>query len=231
MPIRYLPEWAKSRGDRPIALYHSDGLPWNRSMRPLVMVGGVHGDEPEGVRLAQATLEWLKTEPSSVTVPWILIPCLNPDGYAANQRTNGAGVDLNRNYPAKSWSPEAKGPRYNPGPSPGSEPEVNAMVNLIETFDPRLIIHCHSWNPVIVFTGEPARKDAERLVEACGYPLQPTIGYDTPGSLSQYGWFDLGIPIICIEEQEHIASLDLVWPHFEKGIEAIFADPSDRKGR
>lgn len=229
MPIGHLPEWAKSRGQRPIALYHSGGLGWNRSTRPLVFIGGVHGDEPEGVRLAEATLGWLGTEPEGVAVPWILIPCLNPDGFAAGERTNAAGVDLNRNYPARSWTPEAKGPRYNPGPAPGSEPEIKAMVRLIETFDPRLIVHCHSWNPCIVFTGEPARKDAERLVEASGYTLQPTIGYDTPGSLSQYGWFDLGIPIICIEEQEHLESLDVVWPRFASGIKAIFADPSDRK--
>ncbi len=228
MPIHHLPNWATSRGKRPIALYHSDGLEWNNASRPLVLIGGVHGDEPEGVELAESTLRWLQSEPKSVNVPWILIPCLNPDGYVSGQRTNGAGVDLNRNYPAKSWTPEAKGPRYNPGPHKGSEPEVKAMVQLIETFAPRLIIHCHSWNPCIVFTGEPARKDAERLVQASGYPLQATIGYDTPGSLSQYGWFDLKIPIICIEEQEHI-ELKKVWPHFETAIKAIFSDSSGRE--
>ena len=229
MPFRHLPQWATSRGDRPIALYHSDQLEWKRTARPLVLIGGVHGDEPEGVELAERTLDWLKTEPKSVRLPWVLIPCLNPDGYQSHQRTNAAGVDLNRNYPAKSWTPDSKGPRYHPGPHPASEPEIKAMVQLMETLDPRLIIHCHSWNPCIVLTGEPARRDAERLVEACGYPLQATIGYDTPGSLSQYGWFDLRIPIICIEAQEHSA-LEKIWPRFGAAIQAIFADPSDRRG-
>ena len=200
---------------------------WQKSTRPLVMVGGVHGDEPEGVALAEATLLWLKNNPEKTKVPWVLIPCLNPDGYKAHRRTNAAGVDLNRNYPAKSWSAEAKEERYFPGPFAASEPEVQAMVKLIEELKPRLIIHCHSWNPCIVVTGAPAQLDGERLSNACGYPLQETIGYDTPGSLSQYGWFDQQIPIICIEEQEGTA-LEKVWPHFAKAIEQIFSDPSAR---
>jgi len=225
--IGHQANWATSRGGQPIALYHSANLLWQKNTRPLVMIGGVHGDEPEGVTLAKATLEWLKSNTEKVKVPWILIPCLNPDGFAKNQRTNAGGVDLNRNYPAKSWTPDAKEPRYSPGPHPGSEPEVQAMVKLIAELQPRLIIHCHSWNPCIVVTGEPARKDGERLAKACGYPIQETIGYDTPGSLSQYGWFDKKIPIICIEEQEG-TDLEKVWPHFAPAIEQIFSDPGMR---
>src|SRR5205085_2240171 len=127
-------------------------------------------------------------------------------------RWNGAGVDLNRNYPSKSWSPNYDKERYFPGKEPGSEPEVQGVVKLIEQYDPRLIIHCHSWNPMVVCAGEPGRKDAERLGRASGYEVKEEIGYPTPGSLSQYGWVDHGIPIICIEEQEKIP-LDQIWPH------------------
>lgn len=226
--IGHLEKWATSRMGQPIALYHSPQMLWKKTTRPLVLMGGVHGDEPEGVALAEATLEWLKSNATKLKLPWVLIPCLNPDGYKKNQRTNGAGVDLNRNYPANSWTREAKEPRYNPGPHPGSEPEVQAMVRLMKELDPRLIIHCHSWNPCIVVTGEPGRIDGQRLAKASGYPIQETIGYDTPGSLSQYGWFDQKIPIICIEEQEGTA-LEDVWPHFALAIEEIFNDDSDRR--
>jgi murein peptide amidase A len=221
------PTWARSRGGRPISRFHSVNA---HASHPLIFIGGVHGDEPEGVALAEATLSWLKTESKSgaVKVPWVLIPCLNPDGYATRARTNAAGVDLNRNYPARSWSPVAKEPRYSPGPSPGSEPEVQALVALIKSTNPRLIIHCHSWNPCIVLTGEPARADAERLVRASGYPLQDSIGYETPGSLSQFAWHDLGIPVICIEEKDP-TPLDQVWPHFAAGVQAIFGDSSPRR--
>jgi murein peptide amidase A len=202
MDIHQVSQWAKSRNGQYISLFHSSNFVWNESCRPIVMIGGVHGDEPEGVALAEATLNWLSVHVDQVEVPWALIPCLNPDGYQKGQRTNGAGVDLNRNYPAKSWQADAKESRYNPGPSAGSEPEIKAMVHLLETTRPRLVIHCHSWHPCIVVTGAPALSDAKRLAHASGYELKETIGYDTPGSLSQYGWFDQNIPIICIEEQE-----------------------------
>lgn len=229
MAIVRMENWAKSRGGKPIGLAHSPGLNLAASERPLILIGGVHGDEPEGVKLAEETLRYLDAHPEKCRVPWILIPCLNPDGFTAKTRTNAGGVDLNRNYPARSWSPEIKEPRYNPGPKAGSEPEIQALVALIQAVKPRLLIHCHSWHPCIVMTGEPARPDAERLAKVSGYPLQATIGYDTPGSLSQYGWADHKIPVICIEEQEG-TPLDQVWPHFKNAIVEIFLDPSERRG-
>jgi hypothetical protein len=194
-------------------------------------MGGIHGDEPEGVHLAQKTLEFLsqdagKPQPE-VQVPWVVIPVLNVDGFKRGTRVNGRGVDLNRNYPSKSWTAEAAKQRYNPGPFPGSEAEIKAVVRLLEDLKPRLVIHCHSWNPCIVCAGAPARKDAERLARSSGYQVMDEIGYPTPGSLSQYGWVDRQIPVICIEEQEGIA-LEKIWPHFETSLREIFLDASPR---
>jgi len=191
-------------------------------------MGGVHGDEPLGVHLAQQTLKLLQNElRAETTTPWILIPCLNPDGYNNNTRVNGRGVDLNRNYPSKSWSRHSEKERYNPGPSPGSEAEVKAVVQLMASAKPSLIIHCHSWKPMIVCAGEPGLKDAGRLSRSSGYEMKPEIGYPTPGSLSQYGWWDHQIPVICIEEEDEV-SVESVWPRFERGMREIFLDASPR---
>lgn len=213
--------WAKSASGKCIELYkkqHTAG------QAPILLIGGVHGDEPEGVRLAHDLLDWLKAreknESSLKTRPWILIPCLNPDGYSQNQRTNGHGVDLNRNFPSRDWSPEARAPRYYPGPSPGSEPEIQALVKLIEDEKPHIIVHFHSWKPCVVYTGLPGKETAELLATGTGYDCHEDIGYPTPGSLGQYGWLEHQIPVVCIEEQEHI-DLDLVWPHFRKGLELL----------
>lgn len=196
--------------------------------RPILFIGGVHGDEPEGVRLAEELLNWLKHEESQNAKevrPWILIPCLNPDGYSKNQRTNDAGVDLNRNFPSRDWSPEAKAPRYYPGPSPGSEKEVRALVKLIEDEKPQLIVHFHSWEPCVVFTGAPGKAAAEIIASGTGYECREDIGYPTPGSLGQFGWTEHQIPVICIEEQEH-SNLDEVWPHFKKGLTTLLTGRS-----
>lgn len=213
--------WARSPRGTPLELYKKTHSRDGKATAPILFVGGVHGDEPEGVRLAQEFLKWLQaTEaalPQKILHSWLLIPCLNVDGYLRNERTNDNGVDLNRNFPSQDWSPDAKAPRYFPGPHAGSEPEVQALVRLIETEKPRLIVHFHSWKPCVVYTGTPAAAAAAVIAGTTGYPVHEDIGYPTPGSLGQYGWLEYKIPVICVEEQERI-HLDLVWPHFEPGL-------------
>jgi hypothetical protein len=218
--------WATTARGTPIELYKKTHS--SNAEAPILFIGGVHGDEPEGVRLAEEFLAWLKHEESqnsSKLRPWILIPCLNPDGYSQNQRTNGSGVDLNRNFPSADWTSEAKAPRYYPGPSPGSEKEVQALVKLIEDEKPQLIVHFHSWEPCVVYTGAPGKAAAETLAMGTSYECREDIGYPTPGSLGQYGWIEHKIPVICIEEQEHIA-LEKVWPHFKKGLTTLITGKS-----
>jgi protein MpaA len=222
-------KWSNSAGGLDIALH------WRiseksvaKNQQPILFIGGVHGDEPEGVELAKQTLQWLRLQESQAKIQnlnsWFLIECLNPDGYFStpSQRMNSNGVDLNRNFPVKDWSAESKGPRYFPGRHPASEPEVQSLVQLIDQINPRVIIHCHSDSVACnVFTGEPGRLWASILEKHSGYPAKPDIGYPTPGSLGQYGWHHKQIPVVCIEELEKI-DLKTVWPRFEKAIEELF---------
>lgn len=223
--------WKKTALGSSIELWASAPLDDLRGQNPILLMGGIHGDEPEGVRLAQDTLGWLKSNTAAHLAPWILIPCLNVDGFKNRTRVNGRGVDLNRNYPSRNWSKEAKAERYFPGAMPASEPEIQGVVELIKSLEPRLLIHCHSWKPCIVGTGELSKTDAERLSASSGYELLNEIGYQTPGSLSQFGWHDLKIPVICIEEQDHLDDLATIWPRFAKAMEEIFRDRSMRRGK
>jgi murein peptide amidase A len=241
VPILHLPTWKKTALGTPIELFASHDLETLRreQLRPILLMGGIHGDEPEGVELATKTLEWLKSNTSDgkdssassakKVCPWIIVPCLNVDGFKNRTRVNGRGVDLNRNYPSKDWNQEARAERYFPGPSPASEPEIQGVVELVRDFSPRLIIHCHSWKPCIVGAGPSGWTDTKRLSESSGYEAMEDIGYPTPGSLSQYGFLDLGIPVICIEEQDEMKDLSSIWPRFEKGIKAVFHDLSMRE--
>ena len=169
-----------------------------QGLSPIIWIGGVHGDEPEGIELASESLKYLmkqqtnqSTKQNSVRsglYPWIVIPNLNPDGAAAKTRVNGRGVDLNRNFPSTDWSSESEKPRYFPGSHPASEPEVSSLCELIEAVKPVLIVHCHSWNPCIVLSGPlelsaPSSKatelskesgyvDAKRLADDSGYEIK-----------------------------------------------------------
>ena len=223
MDIQKISAWAKSNGELPIDLYVSSPLEKLKTspIRPLLFFGGVHGDEPEGVKLAESTLEWLSSQEAHLIRPFALITDINPDGSRNNTRTNGRGVDLNRNYPSSGWKEDFEQERYNPGPEPGSEPETQALVQLMSQIKPSLVVHCHSWEPCIVLTGPPEIPEAKVFAETTGYPLQASIGYPTPGSLSEYCWVDHQIPVICLEAQEK-SDLNTVWPIFKKGIEFLF---------
>lgn len=213
--ISHNPNWAQTELGTPIELYSSSV----QNQAPYLFIGGVHGDEPEGVRLATDFLNWLKSEATDLPHihSWYLIPCINPDGYKRNQRTNSRGVDLNRNFPSSDWSPEAKAERYYPGEKPNSEKETQALVQLIEKIKPKLIVHFHSWEPCVVYTGKAGQSYAEIIAKDSPYEAKEDIGYPTPGSLGQYGMLNCKIPVVCIEEQEKI-DLKLVWPHFKNGL-------------
>ena len=42
------------------------------------------------------------------------------------------------------------------------------MNSLIDEIEPEVIIHCHSWKPCIVLTGEKCQREAEFLSECRG---------------------------------------------------------------
>lgn len=211
--ILHQPSWAKTCQNTLIPLWEST----DSFDAPLLLVGGVHGDEPEGVELATQLLLWLQKNNTSEIKSWILIPCLNIDGYKQKQRTNFRGVDLNRNYATPDWSPEAKAPRYYPGPHSESEEETKALTKLISERKPCLIVHFHSWEPCVVYTGAPGREAAELIARAAGYEAREDIGYPTPGSLGQFGWLVHQTPVICVEAHDK-SEIDKVWPRFRPGL-------------
>src|SRR5262249_41514556 len=158
-----------------------------------------HGDEPEGHSVVERFADELATAPAaSATV--LIVRDLNPDGTAANRRTNAAGVDLNRNFPASNWDRTARGPQYYPGTHAGSEPETQLLVNLLRQFTPDriLVMHATRGKPMVNYDG-PARELADALSPLNHYVTSDTIGYPTPGSLGSYAGKDLAIPIITLE--------------------------------
>ena len=177
----------------------------------ILLLAGVHGDEPEGIYLAQGLLDrFLNHFPFVLRLT--LVPVFNPDGALTARRTNGNRVDLNRNLPTKSWTADHEKPRYNPGPSAGSEPENQALLKWLKAHDPKLIISFHSWNPMINTNGD-CQPEAGILAEALSYKITDDIGYPTPGSLGEYCGLERNIPTITYEAERGLSATDILKRH------------------
>ncbi len=144
------------------------------------------------------------------------VPCVNPDGYVANQssnpngggmkRTNGRGVDINRNYDIK-WGYDNSGSSNSPGsdtyrgPSAGSEAETKMIKKFCINHNFKLAMSCHTYGGLLIFPWgyksnffTPDNKSflayakfmAENNKYSIGTPNQ-TVGYLTNGSSDD--WF------------------------------------------
>lgn len=152
----------------------------------LLVIGGAHGDESEGIFLAHLLLT------SGCTVP--VIPCLNPDGALLRQRWNQNNVDLNRNLPTPDWQPAARNPRYPPGRAPGSEPENQALLSAIRFVGAATVLSLHSFKETFIEVERPPEQctaDFNAVIaeytRAVSIPRKESIGYPTPGALGAYG--------------------------------------------
>lgn len=105
----------------------------------VLVVGCIHGNEPAGIAIA----EQLEIQPLQRETDLWVVEDANPDGVAAGTRTNGRGVDLNRNFPWR-WSRRGRpgDPHYS-GPRPLSESESRLLAALIRRVRPAITIWFH----------------------------------------------------------------------------------------
>jgi protein MpaA len=161
---------------------------------PLLIMGGIHGDEPASV---DALLDLLARLPAALPAPVWLVPALNPDGLAAGRKNSARDVDLNRNFPARSFRTDHQ-PGYFPGPAPLSEPETRALADLIAREAIGAALAVHAPFACVNYDG-PAAAWAQAVAQACGWPARGDIGYPTPGSFGSWLGIDRGLPVLTLE--------------------------------
>lgn len=196
---------------RPLVAYRFGTGPSARAI-----IGGIHGGyEWNTVELVSRTLEYFREHPEQVPpgVTLYLIPCMNPDGYAAGRdlaaRTNRNGVDLNRNWDYQWQITATHGTRpVFAGSAPFSEPETAALRDFILQRNIELVIFYHSAMGKIFSGAERDRCPTEELAimmsRVTGYPYAPE---GVPGQITTgdaIDWLSAqGIPAIEIELTDH----------------------------
>jgi murein peptide amidase A len=146
--------------------------------RKVLVVGCIHGDEPQGIRIAQALTS---TRPVNADL-WI-IPTLNPDGVAAHTRQNARGVDLNRNFPWHWSRLGTRGYRYYSGRRALSEPESQLAARWILRVHPTLSIWFHQPYGLVDESGGDVSVE-RRFAGLVGLPLVRLPRY--PGSATSW---------------------------------------------
>jgi protein MpaA len=164
--------------------------------RDRLVVAGVHGDEPASVEAALDLVGWLRAAPPRGRAVWV-VPVLNPDGLLRGTKDSARGVDLNRNFPAASFTTRHE-PGYFPGAAPLSEPETAAFAGLVAARPWEGVVALHAPLSCVNYDG-PAADWAEAVAGACGWPARADIGYPTPGSLGSWLGRDRGWPVLTIE--------------------------------
>lgn len=164
----------------------------------VLVIGVVHGDEPQGETLIRDYLESTKFKTKLA-----FIPRLN----ASETRVNKNGVDLNRNFPSKNWT-KSKKDDYFGGDEPASEVETKFVIHIVEKYKPQLILTLHAPYKVVNIDGgnniEEARRIGKKISEIIGYPVKEDIGYPTPGSFGTWAGTERNIPVITLELDENI---------------------------
>jgi len=119
--------------------------------------GAIHGNEVNTTHLLgkwkDDLIQHCNSIPQNTNI--IIIPSINPDGVAINNRFNSNSVDLNRNFDTKDWQQityltDGKTFLNGGGNHPFSEKETQLIRDIILLTRPELTISFHSWGRVIV---------------------------------------------------------------------------------
>ncbi len=154
----------------------------------VLLVGGTHGNEKSSTYTLNSFVDYLESHydqiPAHRTV--VVVPNLNPDGFAKTQRTNANNVDLNRNFPANDWKqgvsmPDGSFNANGGGGAPLSEPESSALASYTLSISPRLVLTYHAAVGVAIpnFSG-----DSDALTKV--YDQKSNLGYSSGGGLFNY---------------------------------------------
>ena len=181
-----------------------------------IIMCGVHGDEITPVKFCWDLMNEMKNHQFK-DKQVIIAPLVSPDSFFKERptRTNGRGVDVNRNFPTKDWKDQAlskwkhnlKGDkRKYPGPHAASEQETYFQMNLIKRYNPNKVISVHSPLTILDYDGPGLKaKKGQSALQLLEEMSRRSSGYKIsnypvfPGSLGNWSGKERHIPTYTLE--------------------------------
>lgn len=202
-----------------------------------IVLCGVHGDEITPVKFCWDLMRDLKANHKFLDKVVVLAPLVAPDSFLKSKptRTNGRGVDVNRNFPTGDWHAEAhkrwrgnyrSDKRKYPGKHAASEQETIFQMNLVLRYKPNKIVSVHSPLTLLDYdgpsltneTGKPAKALLEGMSEkssnykVSNYPV-------FPGSLGNWAGYEKKIPTYTLElPNSNPAETEKWWGMFKDAL-------------
>jgi len=208
------------------------------SKNTTLVMCGVHGDEITPVKFCWDLLDELNSGSQSFENKVVIIaPLVAPDSFLRVRptRTNGRGVDVNRNFPTKDWHQDAikrwknhlkSDSRKFPGKSPASEQETIFQMNLILRYKPNKVISIHAPLTLLDYDGPSLNaKEGESAKILLKQMSEKSAGYKVsnypifPGSLGNWAGKEHHIPTYTLElPNSNSAETNSFWATFKDAI-------------
>ncbi len=230
---------------------------FGRGENTTLILSAVHPDELTPIPIGFQFAQYLTSHPDIFKhndMRIVIAPLVNPDGFLREkpQRTNGRGVDLNRNFLTNDWYKSAtaqwkknkkKATRYFPGYLPNSEIETLFQIKMIEDYHPDKILSLHAPLGFLDYDGpgdlalkysSKKEEDAQELMGliASNVKNHKVVNFNYyPGSLGNFAGKERGIPTITIEMQtsnpkEHLLLWSQIFPGIKTTINYHFSQKS-----
>jgi protein MpaA len=197
----------------------------------VLFIANMEGNEQNSANLLDQWIPNVDANPGKIPAgrTLVIIPKINPDGYAADTRLNASGIDLNRNFPSNNWQTQVTEPLGNNvvtndgGMTPLSAPESQALAAYTTANRPRLTMTMHS-HGAIVEANDAGDSDAlgVRYAALADYKPIPTykigsfFAYSTTGAYEDWMKDKLGLPALEVElesptNDEYSRNLPALW--------------------
>ena len=90
------------------------------------------------------------------------------------------------------------------------------QLELVEKYQPKVILSLHAPYKVVNYDGGKSYYEVvEKISKIMNYPVEPSIGYPTPGSFGTWAGIEKGILTITLELDEEIDVNELKVPVFK----------------